>query len=71
MVTLNISVKGGANITIKPGVRLEFQSGTTMSISDDGSLKAVGPDEEPIVLLAPCNRQATGMDLVFTLPINQ
>ena len=44
----NINVSSGVNLTIRPGVRLEFTSGAQMVIS--GSLTADGTEENPIVL---------------------
>ncbi|NND92623.1 MAG: hypothetical protein HKN42_17350 [Granulosicoccus sp.] len=48
IVSSNINVNTGANLTIQPGVRLEFASGLQMVVR--GSLTAEGTAQNPIIL---------------------
>ncbi len=49
IVESDITVSGGATLTIQPGVTLRFQQGHDMSISSDGRLSAVGTASQPIL----------------------
>lgn len=49
-VTSDISVSGGATLTIMPGVTLKFAQDTGLDIASDGRLDSQGTADNPIVL---------------------
>ncbi len=49
-VKQDLSVSGGATLTLLPGVRIVFEEGHEMTVTSDGKLQAVGTKAKPIVL---------------------
>ena len=45
----DVSVTGGATLTIQPGVTVFFQTGNEMTVGSDGQLSAVGTAAQPII----------------------
>lgn len=50
LVTQDISIGGGATLTIAPGTTLVFQSGAGLSVKQDGALTITGTQIKPILL---------------------
>jgi hypothetical protein len=51
-VTSEVTVSNTATLTIDPGVRLVFATGTRLTVDNDGLLLAVGTQAEPITFTA-------------------
>ena len=51
IVTANISIDGTRIVTVKPGVRIQFEGGNSgLSISGQAALKMIGTSAKPIIL---------------------
>ena len=48
-VNKDVYIEGGATLTVKPGVRMEFASGKQLTVRTDGALNAIGTATTPII----------------------
>ncbi|MFB6178742.1 MAG: hypothetical protein ABEI77_03335 [Halorientalis sp.] len=65
LVTEDISVTGGANLTIQPGTTLTFDQGTTLEVRDDSSLTAQGTCTDPILMTGAQSTRGYWDGLIF------
>ena len=63
-----IEITSGANLTLDPGVTIEFAQGARLYINGTGSLSVIGTSENPVILTGQQKQSGYWRVSVFTIP---